>query len=66
MDVSMSSALAGWASERVANQVQREVSTAVLKQILDQQQRQGEALIQMMATSTPPAGATGHQVDRYA
>jgi hypothetical protein len=66
MDVSMTSALAGWASELAARQVQREVSTAVLKQIVHQQERQGEALVQMRASSTPPVGATGQRVDRYA
>jgi hypothetical protein len=65
MEVSMSSVLAGWASELLTRQVRTELSVAVLKQILDQQQRQGEDLVRMIANGPRPASPE-HLVDRYA
>ena len=65
-DVSMSSMLASWATEMKGASVASQIGVAVMKQVLDQQQQAGEAIIQMMQQTPRPGGSTGSVVDVYA
>jgi hypothetical protein len=56
----MSSALINQATAMSSGKVQQQIQTAVLKQAMDQQKTQGEALVRMIQ-STP--GAPGSILD---
>jgi len=57
--------LLGTVSQMQAGQVQAEISTAVLKSIMDQQEQQAQALIGMLRQGPSPDG-TGRIVDVFA
>lgn len=61
----MSSLLANWATEMKGASVASQIGVAVMKQVLDQQQQAGEAIIQMMQQTPRPSGSTGSVVDVY-
>jgi hypothetical protein len=65
-DVSMSNTLASWATEMKGSNLASQIGVAVMKQIMDQQKQQGEAIIQMMQQTPRPAGSSGSVVDVYA
>lgn len=58
----MSSYLISQATEMKGSEVQQAISAAVLKNVLDQQQVEGEALVKMLQASAPE-GDLGNRVD---
>ena len=59
---SSSVSLASLASAQSGNAVQSEIATAVLRQIMDGQARQAQALLEMIARTPSPEGV-GKQID---
>ena len=62
----MSSMMASWATEMKGATVASQIGVAVMKQVLDQQRQQGEAILQMMQQTPHPEGSTGSVLDVYA
>jgi hypothetical protein len=58
----MSSSLASQASNLQGGKVQQEISVSILKQSIDQQKAEGEAIVKMIQ-ATPVPGAPGGMVD---
>jgi len=61
----MSSALAGFATNMVNDQVQSQFGVAILKQALDRDNQQGAALVNMIS-ATPRPAASKQLIDLYA
>ncbi len=59
---SLTDALASQATDMKASQVSQQISTTVLKSVLDQQKQAGEQLVQMIR-QTPSADGAGKLVD---
>jgi hypothetical protein len=57
------SGLAGMATNMRAGELGMQISMAVMKQALDSQKQQGQALVQMIQSSTPSLNGTGSIVD---
>ncbi len=61
---SMENSLANMATGMQGGRVQSEIGFAILKQILDNQKMQGQALVKMISTGpTPTADGTGRNVN---
>jgi hypothetical protein len=62
-DVSMVNSMASMATNMKSDNVGGEIGAAILKQIMDMQKMQGEALVKMMQQTPSPDLAVGGMLD---
>jgi hypothetical protein len=67
--LSMYDSLAGQATSVATSQAREQIGMAVMKQIIDQNKQQGEAIVEMIQAGSPASLASeglGQNVDVYA
>ena len=62
-NVSSFDGLAGMASNLRSGELGLQISAAIMKQVLDSQKQQGQALVEMISSNTPSLNGTGSIID---